>query len=59
MRNKCKEETLQEKHLTHVLLIYRQMIPSVRLCGHCQMEYLAKEKRLEYRTVQEESKTAT
>ena len=53
MRNKCKEETLQEKHLTHVLLIYRQMIPSVRLCGHCQMEYLAKEKRLEYRTVQE------
>lgn len=53
MRGKCKEGTLQEKRLTHVLLIYRQMIPSVRLCGHCQMEYLAKEKKLEYRAVQE------
>lgn len=53
MQGKCKDNTLQEKRLTHVLLIYRQMIPSVRLCGHCQMEYLAKEKKLEYRAVQE------
>ena len=36
-----------------VLLIYRVMIPSVRLCGHCQMEYLAGQGRLEYRAVQE------
>lgn len=53
MQGKCKDNTLQEKRLTHVLMIYRQMIPSVRLCGHCQMEYLAKEKKLEYRAVQE------
>ncbi len=37
----------------HVLLIYRKMIPSVRLCGHCQLEYLAKEGKLQYRAVQE------
>ena len=37
----------------HILLIYRKMIPSVRLCGHCQMEHLAQEGRLEYRAVQE------
>lgn len=36
-----------------VLLIYRVLIPSVRLCGHCQMEYLAEQGRLEYRAVQE------
>ena len=24
-----------------VLLIYRRMIPSIRLCGHCQLEQLA------------------
>ena len=36
-----------------VLLIYRAMIPSVRLCGHCQMEYLAEQGRLEYRAIQE------
>ena len=28
-----------------ILLIYRKMIPSIRLCGHCQMEYLSKQKR--------------
>lgn len=37
----------------HVLLIYREMIPSVRLCGHCQLEYLAEQGKLEYRAVQE------
>jgi hypothetical protein len=36
-----------------VLLIYRVMIPSVRLCGHCQMEYLAGQGKVEYRAVQE------
>ena len=36
-----------------VLLIYRVITPSVRLCGHCQMEYLAEQGRLEYRAVQE------
>ena len=35
------------------LLIYREMIPSVRLCGHCQLETLARWGRLEYRAVQE------
>lgn len=36
-----------------VLLIYRALTPSVRLCGHCQMEYLATRGKLEYRAVQE------
>jgi len=36
-----------------VLLIYRALTPSVRLCGHCQLEYLAAQGRLEYRAVQE------
>lgn len=43
----------KENRLSHVLLIYRKMIPSIRLCGHCQMEYLAQEGKLEYRAVQE------
>lgn len=37
----------------HILLIYRKMIPSIRLCGHCQMEYLAGQGAVEYRAVQE------
>lgn len=43
----------QEKRQNHVLLIYRKMIPSIRLCGHCQLEYLAREGKLEYRAIQE------
>lgn len=37
----------------HILLIYRKMIPSIRLCGHCQMEYLAGLGAVKYRAVQE------
>ena len=33
----------------HVLLLYRKLIPSVRLCGHCQLEYLEKQGKLDYR----------
>lgn len=40
-----------EKKIPHVLLIYRRMIPSIRLCGHCQMEALAAEGKVEYRAV--------
>lgn len=36
-----------------VLLIYRTMIPSVRLCGHCQMEELDRQGKIEYRACQE------
>ena len=36
-----------------VLLIYRVMIPSIRLCGHAQMEALAAQGVVEYRAVQE------
>ena len=36
-----------------VLLIYRAMIPSIRLVGHCQMEELAKRGYIEYRACQE------
>ena len=55
MKDNLEAGTLQqeEKHLNHVLLIYRSMIPSIRLCGHCQMEFLAQEGKLEYRAVQE------
>ena len=43
----------KEKRMSHVLLVYREMIPSIRLCGHCQMEYLEREGKIEYRAVQE------
>lgn len=43
----------EEQRLRRVLLIYRAMIPSVRLCGHCQMEYLAQAGQIEYRAIQE------
>lgn len=32
-----------------ILLIYRRMIPSIRLCGHCQLEDLAAKGKIEYR----------
>lgn len=50
MQRKHEEEN---QRFSHVLLIYRRMIPSIRLCGHCQMEYLAREGKLEYRAIQE------
>ena len=37
----------------HVLLVYLAMIPSVRLCGHAQFEYLNEQGLIEYRAVQE------
>lgn len=36
-----------------VLLIYRKLIPSIRLCGHSQLEWLAKKDVIEYRAIQE------
>ena len=47
-----EEHGLQGERLRHVLLIYREMIPSIRLCGHCQMEYLAQQGKVDYRAVQ-------
>lgn len=44
---------MHQKQTCHVLLIYRQMIPSVRLCGHSQMEYLAQVGTVDYRAIQE------
>lgn len=38
---------------THVLLIYRRMIPSIRLGGHSQMEAMAAEGRILYRAAQD------
>lgn len=35
--------------LPHVLLFYQEMIPSVRLCGHSQMEALERMGRIAYR----------
>lgn len=37
----------------HILLIYRRMIPSIRLCGHAQMQELAAQGKIEYRAIQE------
>ena len=34
-----------------ILLIYRRMIPSIRLCGHAAMEELARQGSIEYRAV--------
>ena len=34
---------------SHVFLIYKAMIPSVMLCGHCQIEELAAQDLIEYR----------
>lgn len=50
----AKEDALHvlERKL-RILLIYRKMIPSIRLCGHCQMEYLAGQGVVEYRALQE------
>lgn len=36
-----------------ILLIYRRMIPSIRLCGHAQMENLAARGKAEYRAIQD------
>lgn len=41
----------------HVLLIYKDMSPSIRLCGHCQMEALAGMGRIDYRPRQEQRLT--
>lgn len=49
--SKLLSQALERK--LHVLLIYRKMIPSIRLCGHCQMEYMARQGTVEYRPIQE------
>lgn len=38
-----------------VLLIYqyRLLFPSIRVCGHCQLEWLAEQEKLEYRAVRD------
>lgn len=42
---------------SHVLLIYQALIPSVRLCGHLQMEYLAAQGTIDYRARAEKGLT--
>ena len=44
---------MEDERKCHVLLLYRVMIPSIRLCGHCQMEELARQGKIEYRACQE------
>ena len=46
---------VENRALRRVLLVYRELIPSIRLCGHCQLESLAKRGIIEYRAVQEMS----
>ena len=43
----------RETEQTRILLIYRRMIPSIRLCGHSQMQAMAEEGRILYRAVQD------
>lgn len=45
--SKKRENRLVRK--PHILLLYRELIPSVRLCGHNQLEYLSGKGLLEYR----------
>lgn len=49
----AKKTIRSDAQRLHVLLIYRKMISSIRLCGHCQMEYLAQKGKLEYRAIQD------
>lgn len=37
----------------HILLLYREMIPSIRLCGHIQLEELNRQEKIEYKAIQE------
>lgn len=39
---------MKQMRKPRVLLLYKAMIPSVRLCGHCQLEYLAEQGKIEY-----------
>lgn len=40
---------MEQLSVRRVLLLYKEMIPSVRLCGHCQLAYLATQGQIEYR----------
>ena len=40
---------MKQTRRQHVLLLYKSMIPSVRLCGHSQLEYLAAQGQVDYR----------
>lgn len=40
---------MENERLPRVLLIYREMIPSIRLCGHVQMQALCDRRKIEYR----------
>ena len=47
--------TASAQQRPHVLLIYRDLLPSIRLCGHSQMETLAEMGRIEYRQCREQA----
>jgi hypothetical protein len=40
---------VKEEKLPHILMLYTALIPSVRLCGHCQLTELAERGKVEYR----------
>lgn len=44
---------MANNRLPHVLLLYRRIIPSIRLCGHCQMQALEEKGLVEYRARQD------
>ena len=49
---KCKIgiiTAMEQGHKLRVLLLYKAMIPSFRLCGHCQLAELAAQDEIEYR----------
>ena len=43
---------MEQGHKLRVLLLYKAMIPSFRLCGHCQLAELAAQDEIEYRHCQ-------
>lgn len=44
--------------MEHVLLVYQELIPSAVLCGHAQLQWLADNKKIEYRHARVFSVTA-
>ena len=49
------QRDIQHEIRPHILLIYRDMIPSILLCGHAQLSYLDATEAVEYRSRQEQT----
>lgn len=52
-----KEDKYDFREKARVLLIYRKMTPSVRMCGHTQLTYLYEQRKIEYRACKDKKVT--